>query len=193
MWKEVGKFLAKSGAPLLGGVLGGPAGAAMGQMVASTITGDPDSDPQSVLTQLTGNSQNVLAAKEIETNHKERLVELKHEGERIAIERAKIDMANTDSARQREVAFIQATGKQDRFMKILACVVAGGYMLLAGVLIFVDFGKMTPVAINLLFNVFGTLGVGFGTVLNYFFGSSSGSKSKDQTLATAKGMQPAKA
>lgn len=34
-WSDVGKKIISVGAPLLGGALGGPAGAAIGQVVAS--------------------------------------------------------------------------------------------------------------------------------------------------------------
>jgi len=41
---DLGKLVAQYGAPILGGVLGGPAGASVGQVVANVFGGDINND-----------------------------------------------------------------------------------------------------------------------------------------------------
>ena len=182
MWKDVGKFLVKNGAPILGTVIGGPLGGKVGQMLAGKVTGDSDSSPEDILSALTQDPETILKAKELELNHKERLIALQNESERTELEQAKLDMEDRVSARKRELDYIKATGKTDISLKMIAWTVIFGFFSLSVILIFADLSNVKPEVINLLFAVYGTLGTGFGTVLNYFFGSSKGSADKTQML-----------
>lgn len=48
-WKALGTSIAKLGLPLLGGLVGGPAGAAIGKTIASAIGLGSDASPEQVL------------------------------------------------------------------------------------------------------------------------------------------------
>ena len=95
-WKEIGRTAASVGAPLLGGALFGPAGAAVGSIIAAQFGVSPDATPDQVLTAIKGDPDAALKLREIETNHIERLQEL--ENDRLRIETA--DVQNARSAHQ---------------------------------------------------------------------------------------------
>jgi hypothetical protein len=91
MWQQLGKTVAKY-APLLGGALGGPGGAVLGQLVAGAF--GVEATPQAIEQAITQDPQAALKLQEIQTRHKERLEEL-------ALERHKADLA-AETARHGE-------------------------------------------------------------------------------------------
>lgn len=95
-WKDIGNTAIKVGAPLLGGALFGPAGAAVGSIIAGKFGVAPDSTPGQILTAITGDPDAALKLREIEATHTERLQEL--ENERLRIET--VDVQNARSAHQ---------------------------------------------------------------------------------------------
>ena len=77
-WSDVGKKIISVGAPLLGGALGGPAGTAIGQVVASQF-GLTEASPDKVLEAITAAPEARLKLTELEFRHSERLIELENE------------------------------------------------------------------------------------------------------------------
>ena len=181
-WKDIGDYV-KKGAPLLGSVLGGPAGGAIGTLVSAAF-GSED-DPEKLLSLLESDPEAVSKLKELELNHRERLEELNIEAAKVQLEESKAYLADTQSARQREASVVQATGKKDVNLYILAWVVVGGFFILTGMLMLIPEleGRTNNAMVNILF---GGLVSGFATVLGYFFGSSKGSSDKTQLLSVAK-------
>ena len=90
-WKGVGNAVIKAGAPLLGGALFGPAGVAVGSIIAGKFGVSPESTPDQVMAAITGDPDAALKLREIETTHAERLQEL--ENERLRIETADVQSA----------------------------------------------------------------------------------------------------
>lgn len=90
-WKQVGNTAISVGAPLLGGALFGPAGAAVGSIIAGKFGLPLDSTPDQVLTAIDGDPEAALKLRQIETTHVERLQEL--ENERLRIETADVQSA----------------------------------------------------------------------------------------------------
>ena len=82
-WKEIGKHIVKIGAPLLGTALAGPAGGAIGGVVASAFGVDPEK-PDEVLQAITTDPNALVKLKEIQSANKVRLQEL-------VIQKAQID------------------------------------------------------------------------------------------------------
>ena len=181
-WKDIGDYV-KKGAPLLGSVLGGPAGGAIGTLVSAAF-GSED-DPEKLLSLLESDPEAVSKLKELELNHRERLEELNIEAAKVQLEESKAYLADTQSARQREASVVQATGKKDVNLYILAWVVVGGFFILTGMLMLIPEleGRTNNAMVNILF---GGLVSGFATVLGYFFGSSKGSTDKTQLLSIGK-------
>ena len=90
-WKEIGRTAISVGAPLLGGALFGPAGAAVGSIIAAQFGVSPDATPDQVLTAIKGDPDAALKLRQIETTHVERLQEL--ENDRLRIETADVQSA----------------------------------------------------------------------------------------------------
>lgn len=81
-WEDLGTTVAKA-APLLGGAIAGPGGAAIGQLVASAFGVDPD-DPAAITAAVQQDPQAAVKLREIELRHQERLETLafqRHEAE----------------------------------------------------------------------------------------------------------------
>jgi len=91
-WKQVGNTAISVGAPLLGGALFGPAGAAVGSIIAAQFGVSPDATPDQVLTAIKGDPDAALKLRKIETDHVEHLQALENE-------RLKIETADVQSAR----------------------------------------------------------------------------------------------
>lgn len=90
-WKQVGNAVISVGAPLLGGALFGPAGAAVGSIIAGKFGVSPDATPEQVMTAINGDPDAALKLRQIETTHVERLQEL--ENEKLRIETADVQSA----------------------------------------------------------------------------------------------------
>lgn len=79
-----------------------------------------------------------------------------------------------NSARQREMAL------KDRTPKIIGYLIMGGFFaLLIGLMVF-DVPEKNSQVLNVMLGALGTM---VTAVANYYFGSSSGSKSKDEKIA----------
>ncbi len=176
-WEDVGNFV-KKGAPLLGSLIGGPAGGAVGSLVAGVFG---ENNPQELMEKLKADPEAITKLKELEMKHRERLEELSIEAARIQLQETQAIFADTQSARQRETAIVQTTGKRDVNLYILAWVVVGGFFLLTGLMMIIP--ELESKSSNAMVNImFGGLVSGFATVLGYFFGSSKGSAEKTQLL-----------
>jgi len=185
-WKDIAGTVTKV-APLLGTAIGGPIGGAMGGVIA--VLGNAlgltpkETTPDKINQVLATDPQAAVKLAEIEANNKVELQKLILEQSRLVIEEKKADFADTDSARKRETAIVQATGKQDINIYVLAWVVVFGFFALTVVLM----KWPIPAGQNeVVFMLFGGLVSGFSTVLGYFFGSSRGSLMKSHLLAAGK-------
>lgn len=172
-WGNLGKTIVKAGAPLLGTVIGGPAGTAVGALVGSLFGADPN-DPEAMAEAI---------AKDPEAAAKLRKLELEHQAElaRLNLQEAQSYLADRQDARAREVAITKATGKRDVALYVLAGLVVTGFFALCVILFIFPIPKDQG---NVVMVLFGGLVTGFGTVLNYFFGSSKGSSDKTALLAS---------
>jgi len=175
-WKDI---VAKvtSAAPLVGSLFG-PAGTIVGsgiKLLASALGVEPTQD--AVIAEISNNPEALLKLKGLEMTHK---VEL----EKLVIQRIQMDYADVQSARDRETKIVQATGKKDYNLYILAWTIIGGYFGLTGMLLYFSYaGKPIVDNTGVLFMLLGTLSTAFGLVVGYFFGSSKGSADKSMELA----------
>lgn len=104
-WKDIASDVAKA-APILGGLLGGPAGAAVGGLIASALgTGN---DPAQISAALATNPDAFVKLKQIEAEQATRLRELAvtAESNRLQAETAQLATVNTS---------IQAETKADHW------------------------------------------------------------------------------
>ena len=89
-WMDIGKQAIQMGAPILGGALGGPAGAAVGTMIANQF-GVDDPTPANIMAAIKADPDAAMKLREIELRHQERLIEL--ESDRFRIETADVQNA----------------------------------------------------------------------------------------------------
>lgn len=171
-WKELGRLVVEKGAPLLGGVLGGPGGAALGGVVASMFGGDPE-NPKALAQAIQGNPDAAVKLRELEARHQERLEEL-------ALEEKRAYLADRQDARARDVSLAKAKGGNWRG-DALAVIAILGLVALILALLFVQIPQGP--ARDVLLMLSGGLVAIVKDVYAFEFGSSRGSKDKDAALA----------
>lgn len=172
-WRDVAGTVGKA-APILGTLLGGPAGAAVGALVASALgTGSEPSDVAAAL----GNPDAAVKLRELESNKAIRLQELAVQAASVEIQAAAADRAD---ARKMQVA------TSSRMPALLACVVTVGFF---GVLAYlIKWGKPDAGG-DALMLLLGSLGTAWTGMVSFYFGTTSGSARKTELLAQS---QPVK-
>lgn len=175
-WKELGAKIAST-APLLGGIIAGPAGVGVGQvvnLVARALGLEADeATPEVIGQKLTPDPEALLKLRQLETDHAEQLA-------KITLEQLRIELSDRADARAREIEITRATGRRDYQLYILAWLVVLGFGSLCGLLM----RWQVPAGSNeVVFILFGSLASGFTLVLQYFFGSSRSSQDKTHLLA----------
>ena len=152
----------KSVAPALATAVAGPLGGAAVKMIAGKL--GVDADEESIISHLQNNPQD--AAK---------LAEIK-------LEELKAHYAEMDSARQREIAVASSSNVpmlNKLVTPVLALGVVGLSFILFAILIFVD---VQDNAKDILIYILGVLSAAVTQILGYYFGSSQGSKDKEDKL-----------
>lgn len=160
-WKEIGRTAASVGAPLLGGALFGPAGAAVGSIIAAQFGVSPDATPDQVLTAIKGDPDAALKLIKIETDHVEHLQAL--ENERLRIETA--DVQNARSAHQHHWMPSAIT--------LLMCAMFG--MIIGALFIWAVPGDNKDIVVYITGQVSGIL----TSCVTYWVGSTRASANKD--------------
>ena len=155
----------KSAAPMLATAVAGPLGGAAVGMIADKL-GIDDKTVEGVTAALAGNPANLEKLKEME------------------LEFAKIDAADRDSARKREVEMAKADVHfiTKNITSILSIGILTGSIVIAMLVFFVDFPDSQE---NILIFVLGSLFSIATQVVSYYFGSSQGSKDKTAELKEA--------
>lgn len=166
-WKDVlGQI-----APTLGMALGGPLGSMAASAIAEALGLPVGSNMETIEKQLSTNPDAWLKLKEAELHFKTRLAELE-------IDLEKIYADDRNSARQREIAI------KDKMPGLLAFAVTVGFFGTLGWMLRHGIPENGGEALLVML---GALGAGWGSVTNYYFGSSSGSKEKNNLLAERRG------
>ena len=173
------KDLVKIGTPLLGSILGGPPGLAAGatSLVIKTLGLSSNSSLQDIAKEIQTNPDAAFKLRELEVKYQQYLSSV-----RLQMDQA--EYADRASARSREVEITKATGKKDWYPSALGTFVVLAFTLIICVLILAPPKKDDPnqSVINVLI---GALAAGYSTVLGYYFGSSAGSRGKDESIAAA--------
>jgi len=163
--------LLKTIAPWLGTAIGGPLGGLAVEAIGSAL-GLSDKTESAIKSALQGvTPEQLQAVKEAEASFAIKMQELgfKHESELESIA-----AADRDSARKREMEV------KDHTPRNLAYALTCGFFLVVLLMFFVDVPSSTRDLLNILL---GMLGTSFSSVMNYFYGSTSGSKLKTEILA----------
>lgn len=174
----------KNIAPMLAGTFGTPLLGLAVKAVCATLPDDQSqsiqdahaADPQSgglakIAELFQQGAISAAQIKQAETAHSERMAEL---GYKNAADLAKIEADDRDSARKRQIAI------RDDTPAILAYLLTAGFFgVLGSVLAFGVPQEGHDVVLVLL----GSLGTAWASAMAYFFGSSTGSKTAQATLA----------
>ncbi len=167
-WKDLASTVGKA-APILGTLLGGPAGAAVGAIVASALgTGN---DPAEVEKAIAADPASLVKLRDIEATKTVRLQELATDMAKVDLQTAAADRA---SARDREAK----TG--DSFTpRTLALLVTAGFF---GVLGYLLVEGKPQAGGDALLVMLGSLGTAWTAIISYYYGSSAGSAAKTDLL-----------
>lgn len=177
-WKDIGSKVS-SYAPVIGGILGGPPGAAIGgvvQLIAKLFgVKETELTPAKLDNILSADPTAYIKLRELEIKEKELI--LTYQNQQLSM-----FLADVQSARGRETEITKVTGTRDINLYILAWTVIIGFFALMYVLTFQSLPDANVGPVNQLY---GVLGTGFGLVLGYFFGSSRGSSENRAMLDKA--------
>ena len=157
--------------PLIGTALGGPLGGAAASFVADKL-GLPQNTIEAVTEALNAGN---LSPEQI-SNLKTAEIDFKKFLETNKIDVMKLDVENTKSAREMRIN----TGSH--IADVLAVIIVAGFF---AILVSMMLGTLNIADNQSLLILLGSLYAGFGSVLNFFYGSSSGSQKKDTLIAQA--------
>lgn len=161
----------KTLAPMLGTALGGPLGGAAASFIADKL-GIESKTIEAVSDVL---NTGKLSPEQI-TSIKAAEIDFQKFLEQNKIDLAKLDVQNTQGARDMQIAVKSWTPD------ILAIVIVTGFF---AILTLMMMGILKVSDQQALLILLGSLSAGFGAVLNFFFGSSRGSQNKDVLLANS--------
>lgn len=160
-WTAVARRVADV-APMLGTVVGGPAGAAIGAVIASTL--GTESNPKAVLAKLSSDPEALVKMQQLENDERESL-------RQHALGMAQAELADIQQAR---------TTHKDHWMPSVLTV------LLTLMVACVTYGLMTmvvpPDSKEVLFFLVGQLTGAFMTAITFWLGSSRSSVVKTKML-----------
>lgn len=162
-WKKIVSTVA----PILGTALGGPLGGMAVKAIGNAL-GLSDATEEAISTALAGaKPEDLLKLKQADQQFAKEMKALDVDLERIA-------SADRDSARgmQKET--------RSRIPGMLAILITVGFF---GILIGMMGGWLRPSENQALLILLGALAAAWGAVVNFYYGSSAGSQSKDALLA----------
>jgi len=160
--------LVRTVAPTIASAVGGPLAGMATRAISEALLGKPDGSEQELAEAAAkATPEQLLALKHAENDFAIKMRELDIDLERIANE-------DRDSARNREVA------TKDWTPRILAGLITVGYF---GALFYMlRNGLPQHGGSEAMLVMLGTLGTAWGGVVAYYFGSSAGSKAKDEAM-----------
>jgi len=178
-WKDIAGVVGKA-APILGGLFGGPAGAALGGIVSSAL--GVENTPDAISKAIASDPEAAFKLRALEEEHKVEFQRMAyaHADILIAAETASLqaDVEDRKSARQREV-----DTKDTATPRTLAFAVTVGFF---GVLFFLLVNGKPETGGDALLVMLGALGGAWGAIVSYYFGSSAGSDRKTELIAKTK-------
>lgn len=150
-------------APILGGALGGPFGAAAGLALQKALGAN---DPKALEAAITSGDPDILVKlKQADNDFKVQMASL-------GVDEEKLIYDDKASARAREEAV------KDKTPAVLAAIVTAGFFGVLGWLLY----KGKPPDGEVIMLLVGSLSTAWTGIVSYYFGSSSGSAAKSATI-----------
>jgi hypothetical protein len=132
-------------------------------------------------------SEDLAKVQIAQMEHEEELLRLRLEEDKLNLAELELRLKDTDSARDRETVI--ATSKDAPLLNkivtpVLALLLLGVTFILFGVVLF-DQTPVDPSRKDILIYILGVLSAVATQVVSYYFGSSAGSKAKDDAIREA--------
>ena len=162
-WSDLGKAIAGF-APLLGGVVGGPAGAGIGSIIASAF--GVEDEPDAIAKAIASDPEAAIKLKKIELDNKADL-------ERIALEVVKTELADKQNAR--------LNNKHSNMPAILSGVLS---LVIVGIIYLLFYSPVPEGSKDVLFMLLGVVVKEWGGAMQFWFGTTR--SSQDKTMAANK-------
>ena len=167
--RRLGEAVADA-APTVAAALGGPlAGAAVEALRRAVLGGEAADEGALADAVLVGDPSTLLALRRAEHDFRRAVLDARAEGARIAA-------GDRDSARRREMTV------RDRTPALLGTAVIAGFFAALGLMLWRELPQGAEPAFAIMLGALSTM---TGAVVNYYFGSSVGSKAKDKWFERA--------
>lgn len=167
-WKDLATTVGKA-APMLGTLIGGPAGAAVGSLIASAL--GTQATPDAVESIIASNPDALVKLREIEANRSIRFQELIAEQAKAEIQ---AEVADRDSARKMQ------TAQPSRMPAILTIGVAAGFLATLAALFWLPIPAENR---DTIVYMCGQLAAAFAACLAFWVGTTRQSENKTHLLA----------
>lgn len=164
-WKDIASVVGKA-APIVGTLLGGPAGAAVGGLISAAL--GTANTPDAVSAELAGNPDAIVKVQELQINAKIQL-------QQLAVTAEQNRLADVQNARAR-----QTSNPKDYTPQFLAGGVTLGFF---GALAAVMVAPLSNSVHDLLLVMIGALQSAWIAVISYYFGSSKDSAGQTRMIA----------
>lgn len=164
-WSDLKGVVGKA-APIVGTLLGGPAGTLVGGLISEAL--GTDNTPDAVSAALIGNPDAIVKIQELQTNAKVQL-------QQLAVTAEANRLADVQSARARQTA-----NPNDRTPAFLAAGVTAGFF---GILLLMALHTLPAENRDLMNIIIGSLGTAWISIIGYYFGSSKDSTNQARMIA----------
>ncbi len=181
---DLGNLIGNLGATLLGTVVGGPVGLATGAVnLVSDLFGVKPDNREALAQAIKADPEAAIKLQQLQNENTQVLLSTQLEMAKLELQSKQADLGDRANARQREIAL-----PNNLTPTILASLVSFGWI---GVQAFLLTHVIVPEMLQTVARLLGTLDGALMLVLSYYFGSSSGSQAKDNTMAQLAGVNQA--
>ncbi len=156
---DIAKKVTSLGAPLLGSLLGGPSGGALGVAVANLFGASSD-DPETLIQKMN-----------TDPNAADKLIKLQE----FEVQKLQMQLADVANARQREIEISKLPiENRDKTPSLLSKIFIGGYFFLATLIIIAIWaGNVTHDELDPIIQILKDMGLAVMLILAYWFGASN--------------------
>ncbi len=175
MWDNIKSILGTS-APVLGTLIGGPMGGAVGGLISKAL--GVENTPEAIELALTNNPDALVRLRELEVSKEIAILEAEHKARLSEIESKRVDNERTgmflnDVSNARGLQ-IESLKQDDKFSKRFVYILASSWSVFAMVYIaFITFGNIPEANVRFADTILGfLLGTIVATIINFFLGTS---------------------
>lgn len=175
MWDNIKELIGTS-APVLGTLIGGPMGGAVGGLISKAL--GVEDTPEAIELALRNNPDALIKLKELELSKEIAILESEHKARLSAIDNKRVDNERTgmflnDVSNARGMQ-IESLKQDDKFSKRFIYILASSWSVFAMIYIaFITFGSIPAANVRFADTILGfLLGTIVATIINFFLGTS---------------------